>query len=247
MDKVAFQKHIEANLPERFKSMKVFRIPVSYNGRLYWASYKNGEWDFQQASGDLTPVVSYTSVGDYEYESEGPMKPTDKKPVKTVDKKPVKTVEKKPVKEKPVKEKPAKSVKEKPVKQVKEEPVKEKKVVQREPKDVVSEPLDYDGPMPSFVKDKPIKKLTGRFVFHIVILILSLGSSIFVSVPVIYNASQANKHINNPIEYWHYRSKSAYLHWLFVISLILVIVSVISMLAMGVAFASIFSQLLGGL
>ena len=239
MDKVAFQKHIEANLPERFKSMKIFRIPVSYNGRLYWASYKNGEWDFQQASGNLTPVVSYTSVGDYEYESEAPAKPVDKKPIKTV--------EKKPVKEKQVKEKPAKPVKEKPVKQVKEKPVKEKKVVQREPRDMVSESLDYDGPMPSFVKDKPIKKLTGRFVFHIVILILSLGSSIFVSVPVIYNASKANKNINNPIEYWHYRSKSAYLHWLFVISLILVIVAVVSMLAMGVAFASLFSQLLGGL
>ena len=239
MDKVAFQKHIEANLPERFKSMKIFRIPVSYNGRLYWASYKNGEWDFQQASGNLTPVVSYTSVGDYEYESEAPAKPVDKKPIKTV--------EKKPVKEKQVKEKPAKPVKEKPVKQVKEKPVKEKKVVQREPRDMVSESLDYDGPMPSFVKNKPIKKLTGRFVFHIVILILSLGSSIFVSVPVIYNASKANKNINNPIEYWHYRSKSAYLHWLFVISLILVIVAVVSMLAMGVAFASLFSQLLGGL
>lgn len=239
MDKVAFQKHIEANLPERFKSMKIFRIPVSYNGRLYWASYKNGEWDFQQASGNLTPVVSYTSVGDYEYESEAPSKPVDKKPIKTV--------EKKPVKEKQVKEKPAKPVKEKPVKQVKEKPVKEKKVVQREPRDMVSESLDYDGPIPSFVKDKPIKKLTGRFVFHIVILILSLGSSIFVSVPVIYNASKANKNINNPIEYWHYRSKSAYLHWLFVISLILMIVAVVSMLAMGVAFASLFSQLLGGL
>lgn len=239
MDKVAFQKHIEANLPERFKSMKVFRIPVSYNGRLYWASYKNGEWDFQQTSGDLTPVVSYTSIGDYEYESEGPAKPADKKLVKTV--------EKKPVEKKPVKEKPVKPVKERPVKQVKEKPVKEKKVVQRESKEPMSTSFDYDGPMPSFVKDKPIKKLTGRFVFHIVILILSLGSSIFVSVPVIYNSSKANKHIDNPIEYWHYRSKSAYLHWLFVISLILVIVSVISMLAMGVAFASLFAQLLGGL
>ena len=234
MDKVAFQNHIEANLPERFKSMKVFRIPVSYDGRLYWASYKNGEWDFQQAGGGLTPVVSYTSIGDYEYESEEPKKPADKKPVKTVEKK-------------PVKEKPAKPVKEKPVKQIKEKPVKEKKVVQREPKDVVSTSFDYDGPMPSFVKNKPIKKLTGRFVFHIVILILSLGSSAFVSIPVIYNASRANKYINNPIEYWHYRSKSAYLHWLYVISLILVIVAFVVMLAMGVAFVSMFSQILGGL
>jgi hypothetical protein len=234
MDKVAFQNHIEANLPERFKSMKVFRIPVSYNGRLYWASYKNGEWDFQQAGGGLTPVVSYTSIGDYEYESEEPTKSVDKKTVKTAEKK-------------PVKEKPTKPAKEKPAKQVKEKPVKEKKVVQREPKEVTDAPIEYDGPMPSFVKNKPIKKLTGRFVFHIVILILSLGSSAFVSIPVIYNASQANKHINNPIEYWHYRSKSAYLHWLYVISLILVIVAFVVMLVMGVAFASLFAQILGGL
>ncbi len=242
MDKVGLQNHIEANLPDRFKIMKQFRIPVEYNGLLYWANNKNGEWNFEQAAGDVQPIISYNDGSDTVEEKASASK--SQRPIKERPQKPVKERPSKPVKEKPVREKP---VREKPVKEkpVKERPVKEKKVKERPQS--VSVDFDYSDGVPSFVNTKaPIKKLTGRKVFHIILLILSLGTALFVSVPVIYNTSKANANLDNPVEYWHYRKMSNYLHWMTVISLIFAIISVISAILMAGSIAAIISMLLGG-
>ena len=222
MDKVGLQNHIEANLPDRFKIMKQFRIPVEYNGLLYWANNKNGEWNFEQAAGDVQPIISYNDGSDTVEEKASASKP-----------------------QRPIKERPQKPVKERPPKPVKERPVKEKKVKERP--QPVSVDFDYSDGVPSFVNTKaPIKKLTGRKVFHIILLILSLGTALFVSVPVIYNTSKANANLDNPVEYWHYRKMSNYLHWMTIISLIFVVISVISAILMAGSIAAIISMLLGG-
>lgn len=224
MDKVGLQNHIEANLPDRFKIMKQFRIPVEYNGLLYWANNKNGEWTFEQATGDVQPIITYDDGGD---SIEG------------------KTPAGKP--QRPVKERPPKPVKEKQVKErpVKERPVKEKKIKERP--QPVSVDFDYSDGVPSFVNTKaPIKKLTGRKVFHIVLLFLTLGTSVFASAPVIYNASKANANLDNPVEYWHYRKMSNYLHWMTVITVILAVISVVSAILMVGSIAAILSMLFGG-
>lgn len=235
MVKAAFQNYIEANLPDRFKQMKVFRIPVSYNDELYWAAYKAGEWDFQPATGNLTPLISYTCVEDVGMEEE-------ETPIKERPVKPEKKVKERPVKEKPVKEKPVKE------KKVKERPAKEKKVVQRpQPDENDFSMADFDGPMPSFVKDKPIKKLTGRIVFNVIFLICSLGTMVFISLPVIINASKANKNLNNPIEYWHYRSKTTYLHVIAVLTLIEIILIAIAIASSYAMIMGIIAAIAGGM
>lgn len=267
------QIYIEDNLPDRFKGMKVFRIPVLSDSVLYWASYNNGTWDFVKAASDIKPLLIHNSMSKYgvlyqkdNKEDDSEVDDTDEleylveqpesgyglrdKPAKEKPQKKEKPVRERPVKEKPVKEKPPK--KEKPVKErtVREKPVREKPIRERPNKrrtspiededklatanpDMLNED-DYDSsmdmPMPgqisnsySFTKDRVRKKLTGRILFSILLLILSAGSNLLYTIPVIVNSAKANSNINNPVEYWHYRSKSAYLHALNVLSFLLII------------------------
>ena len=267
------QIYIEDNLPDRFKGMKVFRIPVLSDSVLYWASYNNGTWDFVKATSDIKPLLIHNSMSKYgvlyqkdNKEDDSEVDDTDEleylveqpesgyglrdKPAKEKPQKKEKPVRERPVKEKPVKEKPPK--KEKPVKErpVRERPIKEKPVRERPNKrrtspieaedelavanpDMLNEDnyeSGIDMTMPgqignsySFTKDRVRKKLTGRILFSILLLILSAGSSLLYTIPVIVNSAKANSNINNPVEYWHYRSKSAYLHALNVLSFLLII------------------------
>ena len=57
-----FQEYIEQNLPDRFRKLKVFRIPVNCDGVNYWASYNNGVWKFDPGSNTSTPIITYTST-----------------------------------------------------------------------------------------------------------------------------------------------------------------------------------------
>ena len=267
------QIYIEENLPDRFKGMKVFRIPVLSDSVLYWASYNNGTWDFVKATSDIKPLLIHNSMSKYgvlyqkdNKEDDSEVDNTDEleylveqpesghglrdKPAKEKPQKKEKPVRERPVKEKPVKEKPPK--KEKPVKErpARERPIKEKPVRERPNKrrtssieaedelavvnpDMLNEDnydCSMDMPMPgqignsySFTKDKVRKKLTGRILFSVLLLILSAGSNLLYTIPVIVNSAKANSNINNPVEYWHYRSKSAYLHALNVLLFLLII------------------------
>ena len=307
------QTYIEENLPDRFKGMKVFRIPVLSDSVLYWASYNNGNWDFIKATSDIKPLLIHNSMSKYgvlyqkdnkeeepevdetdELEDlieqpkagngrrEKPVKERPSRPVKEKPPKKEKPVKERPVREKPIKEKPIKEkpVRERPVREKppkKEKPVKEKPVrerpAKRRPNPVEAEDeLDalnadmlneedfesgMDMPMPrqmggsySFTKDKVRKKLTGRIIFSVLFLILTGGSSLLFTIPVIVNSAKANGNINNPVEYWHYRSKSGYLHALNVLSFLLLLAGagVIAFLVTkgAIDLASLINSIKGG-
>lgn len=140
-----FQEYIEQNLPDRFRRLKVFRIPVNCDGINYWASYNNGVWKFDPGSNTSTPIITYTSaftesdiedkvaVDNIESDNtfsipgssdiiDNPAIPAE--PIKRGRKeKPVREKKERPVKEK--KERPVREKKEKPVKEKKERPVRE--------------------------------------------------------------------------------------------------------------------------
>ena len=98
-----FQDYIQANLPERFKAMRMFRIPVSWNGINYWAACNNGTWDFKPASPEISPIISYENadvIEDVEvdtFSTEG-YEDDVKRPKAKVKEKPARP-EKKPVRE----------------------------------------------------------------------------------------------------------------------------------------------------
>ena len=249
------QKYIEENLPDRFKGMKVFRIPVLSDSVLYWASYNNGNWDFVKATSDIKPLLIHNSMSKYgvlyqkdSREDEPELDDTDEledlieqpkavsgRRERPVKERPVRPVKERPVKEKPVKERPVKEkpVKEKPVREKppkKEKPVKERPVRERPSKrrpmevedelaalnpDILEEDNfenDMDMPMQrqmgnsySFTKDKVRKKLTGRILFSVLFLILTGGSSLLFTIPVIVNSAKANGNITevSQLTYMH--------------------------------------------
>lgn len=128
-----FQEYIEQNLPDRFRKLKVFRIPVNCDGVNYWASYNNGVWKFDPGSNTSTPIITYTSTftesdiednvtvnninSDNTFSIPGSSEVIDNP---TIPSEPVNM-------ERGRKEKPVREKKERPVKEKKERPVKEKK------------------------------------------------------------------------------------------------------------------------
>ena len=277
------QKYIEDNLPDRFRNMKVFRIPVMSDSVLYWASYSNGKWEFTKSNSNINPVLVHNSQSKYGLlygeDSQSEVNESEDIYEFTEDEDDVpkrgKKVKEKPVKEKPSKERPVKEkpVREKPVREKpnkKEKPVRERPVRNKPEMSIeedsnlidINDEFDTDVNMRgsyssnsnySFVKDKVRKKLTGRIIFSVLFLILSGFSTILTALPVITNSSKANKNINNPVEYWHYRSKSGYLHALNVLSvltilsLLAVIIVVISTLGFSLSdIPQMLSPMIGG-
>lgn len=124
---------LDNNKPERFKQLRVFKIPVLYNGTRYWAHYNNGQWSTVPCTSDVAPMLTFrkmpeipdTGFQDEYNESVDFTQDTDdiSDDFEELDEKPRRGKKEKPAK----KERPAK--KEKPVKErpVKERPVKEQR------------------------------------------------------------------------------------------------------------------------
>lgn len=250
-----FQEYIEQNLPDRFRRLKVFRIPVNCDGINYWASYNNGVWKFDPGSNTSTPIITYTStftesakedgVAISDVENDNVLSIPESNPA--IPAEPIKKGKKdKPVKEK--KERPVKEKKERPVKEKKERPVKEnRKDVQNS--DVIDTGFGYDefeqSMIPTYCKFtekcimKKRKKLTGRIILAVLNLITGGLITGFGSVST---ACSANSNIDNPIDYWHYRKVNSVWHTFVLLRLLtiitVVVAFVVAAMVMGTAVLS---------
>lgn len=226
-----FKEYIIQNLPDRFKGLRVFRIPVRCDGVSYWAIYNNGEWKFEPGSAGVEPIINYVSEMKADtltiQEEEIPLD------VPTMQSKQVKGKKEKPVKEKPVREK-----KEKPVKEKKERPAREKKeaptpVINDEFEDMDAEFIAGQCTFNKSCLNKKMSSLTGRIVLAILTI---LTGNLICGIGSIITASKANKSIGNPIDYWHYRKVNAIWHFYnvcyFLAIVILIIMAVSGMLTL---------------
>lgn len=210
-----FQEYIVQNLPDRFKSMKVFRIPVRCDGVCYWAIYNNGTWKFEPGSTSATPVVDYMSE----------MSSTPSIQEEEIDldipaayNTPAKGKKEKPVKEK--KERPVREKKEKPVKEKKERPIKQEKVIEDGVEDMDAEFISSQCTFNKDCLNKKMCKLTGRIAMAILTIFVG---NIVCGIADIITASKANKCIGNPIDYWHYRKVNSIWHFATVCYFIMIV------------------------
>lgn len=222
-----FQDYIQANLPERFKAMRMFRIPVSCNGVNYWAAFNNGTWDFKPASPEVSPIISYENTEMVENTE------VDELSTEGYEEAEVKRPKAK------VKEKPARPEK-KSVREQKQRSVREQKPV-REQKNVMESNFDMGDKPLSFVLNRPTYKLTGRFAIALITLILTLGANLIPSIYVMVQCSKANKNLDNPVEYWHYRGTTTYCHIMNILVLIFMIVSILIVIFFGATMLAILN------
>lgn len=222
-----FKEYIIQNLPDRFKGLKVFRIPVRCDGVSYWAIYNNGEWKFEPSSAGVEPVISYVS----EMKEDIPMA-QDEVPIEQPR-------QEKGKKEKPVKDRPVREKKEKPVKEKKERPVREKKeaptpIVNDGFEDMDAEFMAGQCTFNQSCLNKKMKSLTGRIILAVLTI---LTGNLICGIGSIVTASKANKSIGNPIDYWHYRKVNAIWHFsnvcYFLVIVIMIIAAVSGMLTIS--------------
>lgn len=235
-----FKEYIIQNLPDRFKGLRVFRIPVRCDGVSYWAIYNNGEWKFEPGSAGVEPIINYVSELKEDtltiQEEEFPLNVPTMQPeqVKGKKEKPVREKKEKPVKEKPVREK-----KEKPVKEKKERPAREKKetpapVVNDGFEDMDAEFISGQCTFNQSCLNKKMSSLTGRIILAVITILMG---NLICGIGSIITASKANKSIGNPIDYWHYRKVNAIWHFsnvcYFLVIVIMIIAAVSGMLTIS--------------
>lgn len=102
--KALFFEKIQTDAPDRFKTMKVYRIPVMIAGVSQWATVKNGDVTFTDVHDNVTPILTINK-GEIEERIKASVADAKKKPKQKPAKEPkqkqVKDTKKKPTKEKP--------------------------------------------------------------------------------------------------------------------------------------------------
>ena len=58
------KQFVLSNMPERYRKLKIYKIPIMVEGRLLWFKYNNGKVDIsERVMEDLEPLVVYSRQG----------------------------------------------------------------------------------------------------------------------------------------------------------------------------------------